>query len=102
MWHKWNANTGDIMVMWFAHDANLVTSRWACAPHVHEHGAHAIIKMGTSKYLNCLTGMPANSNLGEITASHSKAPITQNANENMPDMFPIVYLNEDLRYCNEN
>ena len=20
----------------------------------------------------------------------------------MPDMFPIVYLNENLRYCNEN
>ena len=27
---------------------------------------------------------------------------TQNENDNMPDMFPIVYLNEDLRYCNEN
>ena len=68
----------------------------------HMHGAHAIIKMGASKYLNSLTGMPADSNLGKLTASHFKALITQNAIENMPDMFPIVYLNENLRYCNEN
>ena len=46
--------------------------------------------------------MPANLNLGKLTASHFKALITQNANKNMPDMFPIVYLNENLRYCNEN
>ena len=66
------------------------------------HGAHAIIKMGASKYLNGLTGMPADSNLGKLTAPHFKALITQNANENMPNMFPIVYLDENLRYCNEN
>ena len=47
-------------------------------------------------------GMPADSNLGKLTASHFKALITQNANENMPDMFPIVDLNENLRYYNEN
>ena len=40
--------------------------------------------------------------LRKITAAHFKALITQNANENMPDMFLIVYLNENLRYCNEN
>ena len=101
-WHEWNANAGDVMVTWFAHDANLVTSRWACASRAREHGARAIIKMGASKYPNGLTGTPADWNLGKITASHFKVLITQNANENMPDMFLIVYLNENLRYCNEN
>ena len=47
-------------------------------------------------------GKPADSNLTKLTASHPKALIAQNANKNMPDMFPIVYLNENLRYCNEN
>ena len=46
--------------------------------------------------------MPADSNLRILTATHFNALITQNANENMPDMFPIVYLNENLIYCNEN
>ena len=63
------------------------------------HGTHVVIKMGTSKYSNGLTGMP---NLGKLTASHFNALITQNANENLPNMFPIVHLNENLRYCNEN
>ena len=102
MWQEWNANAGDIMVTWFAHDANLVMSHWACVSCMHMHGARAIIKMGVSKYSNSLTGTPADSNLGKLTTSHFKALITQNANENMPDMFPIVYLNENLRYCNEN
>ena len=66
------------------------------------HGTHAIIKMGTSNYLNGLTGTPADSYLRKLTASHFNALITQNANKNMPNMFPIVYLNENLRYCNEN
>ena len=101
-WHEWNVNTGDIMVTWFAHDVNLVMSHWACVSRMREHCTCAIIKIGVSKYSNGLTGMPANLNLGKITASHFKALITQNANENMPDMFPIVYLNENLRYCNEN
>ena len=101
-WHEWNANAVDVMVTWFASYANLVTSHWACALCTCEHGACAIIIMGTSKYSNGLTGMPADSDLGKLTASHFKALITQNANENMPDMFPIVYLNENLRYCNEN
>ena len=101
-WHKWNANTGDTMVTWFAHDMNLVMSCWACMLRAREHGARAIIKMGTSNYSNGLMGMPADSDLGKLTTTHFKALIIQNANENMPDMFPIVYLNENLRYCNEN
>ena len=72
------------MVTWFAHDADLVTSCCACTSHTREYGARAINKMGMSKYSNGLTGMPADSNLGKITASHFKALITQNANENMP------------------
>ena len=87
MWHEWNMNAGDVMVTWFASYDNLATSRLACMLCVHMHGAHAIIKMGASKYLNSLTGTPANSNLTKLTASHSKALITQNANENMRNMF---------------
>ena len=101
-WHKWNANAGDVMVTWFASYATPVRSCWACALCAHVHGAHTIIKMGTSKYLNGLTGMPADSNLGKLTASHFEALITPNANENMPSMFPLVYLNVNLRFCNEN
>ena len=102
MWHEWNVNAGDVMVTWFASYANHVTSRWACMSHAHMHGTHAIIKMGMTKYLNGMTGTPADSNLRKLTASHFKALITQNANKNMPNMFPFVYLNENLRYCNEN
>ena len=65
-------------------------SCWACVLHACVHGTCAIIKMGASKYLNSLMGTPAYSNLGKLTASHFKALITQNANENMSDMFPIV------------
>ena len=101
-WHKWNVNAGGIMVMWFASYANLVTSRWACMSHACMHGAHAIIKMGVTMYSNGLTGMPADSNLRRLTASHFNALITLNANKNMTNMFPILYLNENLRYCNEN
>ena len=68
----------------------------------HVHGTHAISKMGMSKYSNGLTGMQADLNLRKLTASHFNAKNTQNENENMPNMFPIVYLNENLRYCNEN
>ena len=66
------------------------------------HGRCAITKMGMSKYSNGLTGMPANSNLTKLTTTHFRALNAQNANENMPNMFPIVYLNENLRYYNEN
>ena len=69
---------------------------------MHVHGAHAIMKMGTLMYLNGLTGMAADSNLRKLTTSHCNVVITQNANENIPNMFPIAYLKENLRYCNEN
>ena len=95
-------NVGDVMVTWLTSNANLVTSQWACALSTHMHGTHAIIEMGVSKYSHGLMGMPADSNLTKLTASHSKALITQNANKNMPNMFPIVYLNENLRYFNKN
>ena len=62
----------------------------------------ALSKMGVSKYSNGLTGMPADSNLRKLTDSHFQVLITQNANKNMPNMFLIVYLNKNLRYCNEN
>ena len=49
----------------------------------------------------CMAHMlPADQNLRKLTASHFK--ITQNSNENMPNMVLIVYLNENLRYYNEN
>ena len=70
--------------------------------HAWLHGACGLSKMGALKYLNGLMGMPADSNLRKLTASHFNVLITQKANENMPNMFPIVYLNENLRYCNEN
>ena len=102
MWHKWNMNAGDVMVTWFASYVNLVMSQWVYASCVRMHGACAIIKMGTSKYSNSLTVTPADLNLRKLTTSHFNVLITQNANENMPNMFPIVYLNENLKYCNEN
>ena len=58
--------------------------------------------MGAPKYSNGLTGMPADLNLRKLAASHFQVLITLNANENMPNMFLIVYLDEKLRYCNEN
>ena len=66
------------------------------------HGAHALIKYGMPKYLSCLACMQADLNLGKLTASHFQVQNTQNANENMPNMFHIAYLNENLRYCHEN
>ena len=69
-WHEWNVNTGDVMVTWFVSYANLVMSQWVCVSCTHVHGAHAIIKMGMSKYLNGLMGTPANSNLGKLATSH--------------------------------
>ena len=88
--HEWNVNAGDIMVMWFASYVSLVMSSWAYALGTHMHGTHAIIKMGGLKHSNGLTGMPADSNLRKLTASHFNVLITQNTNENMPNMFLIV------------
>ena len=65
MWHEWNANAGDVMVTWFASYVNLVTSQWACMSCAHMHDTCAIVKMGASKYLNGLTGTPADLNLGK-------------------------------------
>ena len=96
-WHKWNTNAGDVMVTWFTHYVNLVMSHSACALHMHVHGTCAISKMGMIKYSNGLTGTPTDSNLRKLATSYFQALITQNANENMPDMFLIVYLNENLR-----
>ena len=103
-WHEWNVNAGDVMVMWFASYVILVMSCWACASCAHVQGVHALSKNGMSKYPSCLAFTQANLNLGKITASHFQVLLlnTQNANKNMPNMFPIVYLNENLRYCNEN
>ena len=69
---------------------------------MHVHGAHALYKYGTSKYPSGLACMQADSNLWKITASHFWVLNAQNANENMPNMIPIVYVNENLMYCNEN
>ena len=43
-----------------------------------------------------------NSNLEEITSSHLWVLNTQNANENMANMIPMAYLNENLMDCNED
>ena len=102
LWHKWNANDGDVMVMWFTSYVNLVTSQWAYTSHACVPGTCALSKMGTHKYSNGLMGMPADLNLRKLTVSHFNVLITQNANENMPNMFLIVHLNENLRYCNVN
>ena len=66
------------------------------------YGACALYKYGASKYLGGLACMIADSNLGKLTASHCQVLHTQNANENMPNMIPIAYLNENLMDCNEN
>ena len=39
--------------------------------------------------------------LAKITASHFQVVNTQNANENMGNMIPIAYLNENFIDCNE-
>ena len=102
MWHEWNANADDIMMTYFALFANLVSSHLACMSCMHMHGACALIKYGMPKYLSGLVCTQANSNLGKLTASHYWVLNTQNANKNMQNMFPIAYLNENLRHCNEN
>ena len=69
-WHKWNANTDDIMMIWFTLYVNPVTSPLACASHAGMHAPCALYKYGASKYLSGLACMQANSNLEKITASH--------------------------------
>ena len=58
--------------------------------------AHGIIRIGVPKYLSSLAGMQADSSLGKLTAPLFQILYTQNANENMLNMFPIAYLNENL------
>ena len=95
-------NAGEVMVTWFASYVNLATSQWACTSCASIHGTHHMIKMGAINYLNSLMGMPADSNFRKLTASELNVLITQNANENVPNIFLILYLNENLRYCNED
>ena len=102
MWHECNANADDIMMTLFTLFATLVMSCLACMLHTHMHGACALIKNGMSKYLSGLACMQAILNLGKLTTSHIQVLNTQNANRNMPNIFPIAYLNQNLRYCNEN
>ena len=70
MWHEWNMNADDVMVTWFTLFANLEMSCLACTLHTSMHGACALCKNGTSKYLSGLEWMQADSNLEKITASH--------------------------------
>ena len=102
MWHEWNVNAGDVMVMCFTSFVNLVMSHWACGSCMNMHHTCAIFKNGMPKYLCSLAVMQADLNLEKTTASHFWVLNTQNANENMPNIFLIMYLNENLRYCNEN
>ena len=46
--------------------------------------------------------MQAEPNLVKIPASHFWVLNTQNANQNMTNMIPIAYLNENFTDCNEN
>ena len=91
-WHVWNTNTNDIMMTWFTLFLSFA----------HMHGACALYKYVASKYLSGLACMQAVLNLGKLSASYFWVLNTQNANENIPDMIPIAYLNENLMYCNEN
>ena len=102
MWHEWNASTNDIMMTWLALFVNLVTSHLACASCVHVHGACALYIYGVPKYPSGLACTQADSNLAKLTSSHFQVLNTQNANGSMPNMLPIAYLNENLRYCNKN
>ena len=96
MWHEWNAISGDVMVTWFTSYANLVTSRWACTSHACMHGAHALSKMGMTKYSNSLTGMPADLNLRKLTTSHFWVLITQNAIRTCQTCSPLCI---SIRTC---
>ena len=86
------------MMTWFA---NLVSSHLVCTSHVHVHRTHALNKYGMSKYPSGLACMQADFNLGKLSTSYFQVLNTQNANDNMPNMFPIAYLNENLMYSND-
>ena len=80
----------------------LVTSCQACVTCVHKHGTCALTNMSASKYLSGLACMQADMNLVKITASHFQVLNTQNANQNMPNLILIAYLNENFTDCNQN
>ena len=102
MWHEWNVNTNDIMITWFTSYVNPsdITSGM-CIVCMHE-GACALCINSVSKYQRGLACIQADLTFGKITASHFQVLDTQNANENMPNMIPIAYLNSNLMECNEN
>ena len=101
MWHEWNMNANDIMMTWLASYVSDITSG-LCIACMHE-GACALCINSVSKDQSGLACIQAaNLNLGKITASHFQVLDTQNANENMPNMIPIAYLNSNLMECNEN
>ena len=95
MWHEFNTNANDVMMTWFTSYANLVMSHLACITCTCVHGAHALCKNSMSKYPSGLACMQANSNLREIATSHFQELNTQNASQNMQNMIPIAYLNEN-------
>ena len=70
MWHEWNMNANDVMMMWFALFAKLATSCLPCLSHAHMHGTCALNKYGASKYLSGLTCMQADYLLEEVTIAH--------------------------------
>ena len=92
-WHEWNVKADDVMMMWFASYANQVMSQQAYTTCMCMYGTHALCRNSMSKYLNDLVCMQADLNLEKITSSHFQVLNTQNANENMPNMIPIAYLN---------
>ena len=79
-WHEWRTNADDVMMMWFALYANLVTSHLACATSMHMNGTHALCKTSVSKYFSGLACMQADPNLAKITTSHFWVLNTQKAN----------------------
>ena len=49
MWHEWNANANDVMMMWLALYVNPSDVTSASMTHAHMHGTHALTKTGASK-----------------------------------------------------
>ena len=62
------------------------------------HGACALYKYGEPNYPIGLACTQADPNLEKITTSHFQVLNAQNANDNMPNMIPIAYLNENLAW----
>ena len=58
------------------------------------HSASAQCKNGVCKYPSGLACLQADLNLENLN--------TQNANENMPNMIPIGYLNDNFKDCNKD